>query len=75
MGYMIINNWLNSSLYKTTLIITKKNEVFELKFVEEEIIKCIIEDLIEACKVDMESKDNTCNPEKILAELVRGGMI
>ena len=75
MGYVIINNWLNSSLYRTTVIIKKKNEVFELKFLEEEIIKCIIEDLIEVCKADMESKDNTCNPKKVIAELVREGFL
>ena len=74
MGYVIINNCLNSSKYRTTLMITNK-EVCKLRFIESVIRDCIIEDIIEVCREDMESKENTCNPEKVIAELVRGGLI
>ena len=69
LGYTIMVNWNNPRFLKTTLIITNK-EFLEMQFIEKEIMEYIINDIVEACKEDLESKDNNCNPEKIIRELV-----
>ena len=70
LGYIVINNTLNTSQYRTTLIITNK-EVFELKLIDHEIMQFIINDIIEACREDLESKQQNKNIEKIIKEIVR----
>ena len=70
LGYIIIDNRLNTSLWRTTLMITNK-EVFSLKLIESEIIAFIIDDIIEACKEDLESKQHNKNTIKIIREIVR----
>lgn len=48
-----------------------KNEVITTIY-EKTIQDCIINDIIEACKEDLESKQNNKNIEKIIKEIVRG---
>ena len=72
MGYMIIDGIINPNI----MIITQTKEVdSEMKFIEHEIQEIIIGDIVEYCKEDLEKKENNCNPEKIIRELMRDGWL
>lgn len=60
---------------KLTIIYNSKMKVKKKTYFEKTLQDCIINDIIEACKEDLESKQNNCKIEKIIREIIVRGDI
>ena len=74
MGFMVIGNSIPYFYTMEDLQDHNIKEVDEMSFINLEIRKLILDDLLEAIENDLEEKNN-CNPKKWIKKMFRDGLL
>ena len=74
LGFIIIGNRIPYMVFSSDYNLKKECDN-NMKLVKSEIENCIIADLLEAIKNDLEGKKNNRNPEKWVREMLLEGLL